>query len=160
EGTAVTARLSETPYDSGPSEWDYAIDDVWQKKLVLNTAPTDYLLADNLPAGKHKVELYRKSEGQNGVTQFLGYDFQRGTLLAPPLRLHRKIEIVGDSDVSGFGYEGSSGVNCDVPGPMWGAYLENYRLAWGERLATKLNAEMNSVVFSGKGFYYNIWRPD
>ena len=33
-------------------------------------------------------------------------------------------------------------------------------MAWGARLAEKLDAELNGTVYSGKGFYFNIWRPD
>lgn len=159
EGTSVRTKLVEQAFDCGPSEWDVAIDGQWQPKIVLHDGTNDLTLASDLPQGKHQVELYRRSEAQCGVTQFLGYDFGGGTLLPPPLRKARKIEIIGDSDVSGFGYEGAVTGSCE-PGPVWAAHLENYRLAWGERLATKLDAEMNSVVFSGKGFYYNIWRPD
>lgn len=159
DGTGVSAKLSEQAFDCGPSEWDVAIDGQWMPKLVMKSGANDYALADGLPAGHHQVELYRRSEAQCGVTQFMGYDFKGGTLLPPPLHKERKIEIIGDSDVSGFGYEGAITKSCE-PGPVWAAHLENYRMAWGERLTQKLNAEMNSVVFSGKGFYYNIWRPD
>lgn len=159
EGTSVRATLVERAFDCGPSEWDVAIDGQWQPKIVLRDGTNDLTLADGLPRGEHQVELYRRSEAQCGVTQFIGYDFGDGKLMPPPLRKTRKIEIIGDSDVSGFGYEGAVTGSCK-PGPVWAAHLENYRMAWGERLATKLDAEMNSVVFSGKGFYYNIWRPD
>lgn len=160
EGTAVSVRLDERPFETGPSEWDVAVDGVYRpKQLVLEPGEHTYDLALDLPAGAHQIEIYRRSEGQNGVTQFLGYDFKGGTLLSPPLRAKRKIEIIGDSDVSGFGYVGAVTGSCE-PGPDWSAHLQDYRHAWGERLATKLNAEMNSEVFSGKGFYYNIWRPD
>lgn len=160
EGTAVSARLSEHALNAGPSEWDVAIDDEWQpQSLVLVEGPHDYVLATDLPRGRHKVELYKRTEGQNGVTQFLGYDFHGGTLLPPPPRRARKLEIVGDSDVSGFGYQGSVTGTC-LPGPVWSAHLENFRQAWGERLANALSAELNATVFSGKGFYFNIWRPD
>lgn len=160
EGTGVSVRLGERSFEGGPSEWDVAIDGVYRPdRLVLQDGEHTYELASDLPPGKHRIEIYRRSEGQNGITQFLGYDYKGGTLLPPPLRLKRKIEIIGDSDVSGFGYMGAVTGTCE-PGPIWSAHLQDYRQAWGERLATKLNAEMNSEVFSGKGFYYNIWRPD
>lgn len=159
EGTTVSVKFKEQAINYGPSVWEYAIDDGAWQTLPLADGPGDYTLASNLPQGKHKVEVYKVSEAQNGVTQFLGFDFHGGTLDPPPLRQKRKLEIVGDSDVAGFGYVGALTGSC-LPGPDWAAALENYRLAWGERLSQKLNAEMNSPVFSGKGFYYNIWRPD
>jgi hypothetical protein len=160
DGTDVSARLGEELGNAGPSEWDYAIDDQWQpQSLVLAAGPHDYVLATGLPRGKHKVELYKRTEGQNGVTQFMGYDFHGGTLLAPPPRLSRKLEIIGDSDVAGFGYKGALTGTC-LPGPVWAASLEDFRQAWGQRLATALDAELHATVFSGKGLYFNIWRPD
>ena len=160
DGTDVSVRLSEELGNAGPSEWDVAIDDQWRpQSLVLAAGPQDYVLATHLPHGTHKVELYKRTEGQNGVTQFLGYDFHGGTLLSPPVRQQRKIEIVGDSDVSGFGYLGAITGSC-LPGPVWAASLEDFRHAWGQRLATSLDAELNATVYSGKGFYFNIWRPD
>jgi hypothetical protein len=73
--------------------------------------------------------------------------------------LPHKLEIVGDSDVAGFGYRGAITGTC-LPGPVWAASLEDFRQAWGQRLATSLDAELEATVFSGKGFYFNIWRPD
>jgi hypothetical protein len=160
DGTGVSVRLGEEIGNAGPSEWDVAIDDEWRPaSIVLAAGPHDYTLAANLPRGKHKVELYKRTEGQNGVTQFLGYDFHGGALLAPPVRLARRLEIIGDSDVAGFGYKGAITGSC-LPGPAWAASLEDFRQAWGQRLATSLDAELDATVFSGKGFYFNIWRPD
>ena len=159
-GTEVSARLVDDSGESGPSEWDVAIDGRWSSaKLVLSRTARDYVLARDLPRGKHTVELYKRTEGQDGVTQFLGFDFAGGSLLPPPPRKTRRLEIVGDSDVAGFGYEGALGADCTTA-PKWWARFENFRAAWGERLAQKLDAELNAVVFSGKGFYFNIWRPD
>ena len=159
DGTQVGVRLAETAYLDGPSEWDVAIDGQWQPKIVLQIGLNQLSLAKNLPPGPHTVELYKRSEGQNGVTQFLGYDFHGGTLLAPPARAQRKLEIIGDSDVAGFGYEGAA-LNGVCPGAPWAAHYENFRMAWGARLADKLGAELHGTVYSGKGFYFNIWRPD
>lgn len=160
EGTVVRVRLSERPVNHGPSEWDVAIDGAWKTPhLVLEPGEHEYVLAEGLPRGVHTVELYKRSEAQNGVTQFLGYEFPGGALLPPPPRRDRRVEIVGDSDVTGFGYVGALTGVCE-PGPMWAARFENFRGAWGARLGEKLAAELHGTAFSGKGFYYNIWRPD
>lgn len=159
DGTQVSVRMNETAYLDGPSEWDVAIDNEWRPKVVMQVGDHVYPLASDLPKGHHRVELYKRSEGQNGVTQYLGYDFHGGTLLPPPRRSSRKLEIIGDSDVAGFGYEGAA-LNGNCPGAPWAAHYENFRMAWGARLATKLDAELHGTVYSGKGFYFNIWRPD
>lgn len=159
EGTAVTVHLDEEPGPDGPSEWDVAIDGEWKPKLVMQLGPHDYDVATGLAPGKHRVELYKRTESQTGVTRFFGFDFHGGTLLPPPPRASRLIEIVGDSDVAGYGYEGRE-ADGDCGGQAWLARYQNFRAAWGARLADKLGADLEGTVFSGKGFVYNAWRPD
>jgi hypothetical protein len=161
-GTSVSARLKEIDevwMEGCPSEWDVAIDGVWQPKLVLSPDQENYVLATGLAAGDHLVELYKRSEAQNGTTQFLGYDFGGGTLLAPPPRKKRHIEVIGDSAAAGFGIEGV-GLGPDCPGVDWASRWQNFRLSLGVRLAEELNAEIYGSVYSGKGMAQNIWPTD
>lgn len=161
-GTDVKARLDERvePWmEGGPSEWDVVIDGTLQPKLVLELGAHDYVLASGLAPTKHVVELYKRSETQNGYTKFLGYDFGGGTLLPPPLPSLRRIEIVGDSAVAGFGIEGV-GQGPDCPGPDWAARWQNFHKSVGARLGEIFDAELNGTVYSGKGLVRNIFRPD
>lgn len=162
DGTTVSARLSES-MDSwmagGPSEWDVSIDGVLHPKLVTQLGAKTYVLAKDLPAGVHLVELYKRSEAQNGTTQFLGYDFGEGTLLPPPARKKRRIEIVGDSSVAAFGVEGVE-FFPKCPGLDYSARFQNFRLSMGARLGEALDAEVAGTVYSGKGIVKDIWRPD
>lgn len=164
EGTRVSARLREqvqTWMDGGPSEWDVAVDGVWQPKIVTDVtgAPRDYVIAEGLPDGPHVVELYKRSEAENGTTQFLGYDFGGGKLLPPPLRKTRRIEIIGDSVSSGYGVEGV-GLGPDCPGPDYASRYENFRLSMGARLGEMFGAEVAGTVFAGKGVAKNVWTAD
>src|SRR5688500_13636073 len=99
EGTAISAKLEEMAeswMEGAPSEWDVVVDGAVTQKLVMTVgAPKDYDLASGLPAGKHVVELYKRSEAQNGKTRFRGFDYKGGELLAPPVAPARRIEIVG-----------------------------------------------------------------
>jgi len=159
DGTAVSARLDEAAGPDGPSEWDVAIDGAWRPKIALQPGAHDYVLAEGLSPGPHTVELYKRTESQTGVTAFLGFDLRGGKLLAPPPRASRRIEIVGDSDVSGYGYAGAiAGGDCG--GQAWLARYQDFHSAWGARLADTLGAELVGTVFSGKGFVFNAWRPD
>lgn len=162
EGTSVSARLSEITQSwmaGGPSEWDVAIDGQWKPKLVMAAGPKDYVLATGLPTGVHTVELYKRSEAQNGATQFLGYDFGDGKLLAPPVRKARRLEIIGDSQPAAFGVEGvGQGPMC--PGLNYAAQWQNFRRSFGARLGEGLDAEVYGTVYSGKGMFKNIWHPD
>lgn len=159
-GTAVNARLEERVdswMQGGPSEWDVMIDGVLEPKLVLALGAHDYVLASALPDGPHRVELYRRSETQTGYTQFLGYDFDGGTLLPPPLPAPHRIEFVGDSQPAAFGIEG---VGPDCPGPDWAAQYENFHRSLSARLGEILDADLHGTIYSGKGFVRNISRPD
>ncbi len=164
KGTSVSARLSEITEDwmkGGPSEWDVSIDGKLLPKIVTrsNEGPIDYPIASGLDDDVHVVELYKRSEAQNGTTQFLGYDFAGGELLAPPTRKVRKIEIIGDSQPAAFGVEGvGQGPTC--PGLEWAARWENFRKSFGAKLGEALNAEVFGTVYSGKGMAKNIWHPD
>ncbi len=162
EGAQVRARLEELaePWqEHGPSELDVSVDGLWQDKLVLRPGAHDYVVASGLGPGVHELELYRRSEAQNGLTRFLGLDLGDGRLLAPPSRLSRRLEVIGDSNSTGFGVEGV-GLGPDCPGADWAARYQNFRLAWGARLGERLEAEVHGTVYSGKGIVRNIWRED
>jgi hypothetical protein len=162
-GTSATARLREIDQawmEGAPSEWDVAIDGTWLPKFVMNANATNELvIAKALPPGVHVVELYKRSEAQTGVVQFLGFDFGDGTLLPPPARKKRRIEIIGDSAASAFGVEGV-GLGPDCPGYDWAAQWENFRKSFGVRLGDALDAEVFGTVYSGKGMSKNIWPAD
>lgn len=162
DGTRVAVRLREylqTWMDGGPSEWDVAVDGQWQSKIVTNAtgAPQDYVIADSLAKGTHVVELYKRTEAQNGTTQFLGYDFGGGKLLPPPPRKARRLEIIGDSVSSGYGVEG---VGPICPGPNYAARYENFHVSMGARLGSIFDAEVAGTVFAGKGIAKNVWTDD
>lgn len=162
EGTQVAVSLNELalPWqEGGPSELDVRIDNVWQDKLVMQGGTHTYVLSKDLAPGQHQVEIYRRSEAQNGTTEFLGFDFGDGELLAPPQRSQRRIEVIGDSASSGFGVEGVE-FERNCPGPDWAARYQNFRKAWGARVGVALDAEVNATVYSGKGIVKNIWRQD
>ncbi|MBX3228526.1 MAG: hypothetical protein KIT84_07730 [Labilithrix sp.] len=161
-GTKVSARFNEINYtwmEGTPSEWDVVVDGAITHKLVTPTGTHDFVLAEDLPPGDHKIELYKRSEAQNGITQFLGYDFAGGTLLSPPARKTRRIEIIGDSQPAGFGMEGV-GLGPDCPGTDWAARWENFHKSVGTLMAKDLNAEIAGTCYSGKGVFKNIWHPD
>lgn len=160
-GTRVRARLREIDaawMEGAPSEWDVVIDGATRAKLVLErNATAEHVLAEDLAPGEHRVELYKRSEAQNGTTQFLGFDFAGGALLPPPPRRTRRFEIIGDSAASGFGVEG---VGPDCPGPDWGATWQNFRRSFGAVLAERFDAEVHGSVYSGKGVAQNIHVTD
>lgn len=163
EGTSsISVRLDEIdePWmDGAPSEWDVAIDGEWKDKVVMTPGEKEYVLAEGLSRTAHTIELYKRTEAQNGTTRFLGFDLHGGTLLAPPRRKQRRIEIVGDSAAAGFGIEGV-GQGPDCPGLDYAARWQNFRKSFGALLGDELGAEVAGTVYSGKGMAKNIWHPD
>lgn len=158
-GPEVKVRLDEQYFawmSGAPSEWDVIIDGLAQSKLVVTAGAKDYMLGQGLAAGPHTVELFKRSEAQNGNTQFLGFTFPGGTLLPPPPLQSRRIEVVGDSSASGYGIEPAN--NCEGGGGV--AKYQNFRKAWPSVLGATVNAEVHGSVYSGKGLTRNIWRPD
>lgn len=160
EGTRVSVTMNEKLddwMDGGPSEWDVAVDGAWLPKLVMTPGEHDYEIASSLPAGPHVVELYKRSEAQNGTTQFLRYDLgPGGKLLPPPPRAAHRIEIIGDSTPAAFGVEGQ-GPAC---GLNKAARFQNFRRSFGAHLGELMNADLHGTVYSGKGITRNVWRPD
>ena len=149
DSTAVSVRLAEDQqsWQEGPSEWDVTVDGA-RSKLVLETGERDYALAEGLAPGSHTVELYKRSEAQEGVTRFLGFDFHGGELLAPPPAATRRMEVIGDSDVSGYGL---AGVGTDCAGPHWAARWQSFRDTWPARAAEAFGADLPGPVDSAKG---------
>jgi lysophospholipase L1-like esterase len=162
-GASVSARLHEQVEDwmhGTPSEWDVIVDGALQPKLVTSAGETkDYVLATGLPRGEHVVELYRRTEAQTGLTQFLGFDFGDGALLPPPPRKARRIEVIGDSAATGLGVEGAA-VGPDCPGVEWAARWENFHESFGALLGEALDAEVMGTAYSGKGMVKDIWPED
>jgi hypothetical protein len=162
-GTTASVKMNEIDYawqEGGPSEWDVTIDGNLRPKVVMQAGIHDYALASDLMDGDHTIELFKRSEAQNGITQFLGFDFGGGALLAPPGRKIRKLELIGDSQFAALGIEGVMGRGNDCDGPDWAARWQNFHASVGADLAKELGAELNGTVYSGKGLYKNIWRPD
>ncbi len=163
QGTEAKVRLAEIdePWMEGaPSRWDVAVDGTWGPTLVLSPGASEYVVATSLPVGPHTVELYKRSEAQNGTTQFLGLDLAGGTLLAPPPRKQRRLEIIADSAAAGFGVEGIGFPDRDCPGVDYGAEWQNFRVSLGARLGELVGADVFGTVFSGKGIAKNVWHPD
>lgn len=159
-GDKVSVTLDERLDDwmvGGPSEWDVAIDGHWQPKLVLSGGRHTYDLVTGLSGTTHTIELYKRSEAQNGITLFGGFDFGEGSLLPPTPRKKRRIEIIGDSTAAAFGVEGKG---PDCPGLQSAAQFENFRTSFGAVLGTTFDAEVYGTAYSGKGITQNVWRPD
>lgn len=165
-GTKISATFNEYAADwmeGAPSYWDVSIDGA-PPSLVLvmipDKQPHTFELAANLPQGPHLVELYKRSETQTGVTQFLGFDLHDGKALPPPPRLARHIEAMGDSYAAGYGVEKLDAPDLKCLPVDHAGQWQNFRKAWPSLLGQRFNAEVEGTVYSGKGLYRGVWPTD
>jgi lysophospholipase L1-like esterase len=153
-GSAMIARFQGTGanlrIDNSPNQFTVVVDGtVAAKVLRVVSGTTQYSLAAGLSAGVHDVVVWRRTEGNQGESRFLGIDVTAGELLAPPAAPDRRIEIYGDSISAGYGLDGQ-GPSCP-----WSADTENHYLTYGAITARELNAELHTIAWSGIGMYRN-----
>jgi lysophospholipase L1-like esterase len=129
------------------------IDGASTQILSINRARTTYTLAQGLGAGDHTVELIKLTEANVGISQFMGFEFPGGALLAPPPVAVRHLEFLGDSASNGFGIEGAR--PC-----AFSSATENARKAYPALVAADLNADHHNLSASGVGVYWNYTRAD
>ncbi|MBX3188901.1 MAG: hypothetical protein KF819_17915 [Labilithrix sp.] len=165
DGTDISVTMSEfaEPWMEGaPSYWEISIDHgPWRAiSMIADDTPHVFEIAKDLPKGPHEVELYKRSETQTGITQFLGFDLHGGRALPPPPRQARHIEVMGDSQTTGFGIEMIDAPETDCPGVDHAGKYQNFRKAWGAILGTTFDAEVHGIAYSGKGLIKNITPDD
>ncbi len=150
-GTELRVKLAEESFsDVGPSRYDVVVDGAPQPTLTTAVGTNDYVLAANLAAGTHVVEVVRRTESLVGVTQFRGFEYPNGgQLLAPPPAPDRRIEFLGDSSSNGYGIE------CASPLMTFSGATENERKAFPALAAAALSADHHDLGFAGKGVLRN-----
>jgi lysophospholipase L1-like esterase len=141
-GASVAVKLT------GGQEYTVLIDGMLQPKLAPTGGSTP--IASGLASGAHTIELYRRTEANQGISQFQGLTFDSGGVLlsAPPLP-SRRLEIVGDSITVGYGNEGAD-QNCKFT-----PQTENHYLTYGAIAARSLGAELHTLGWSGRGMVCN-----
>jgi hypothetical protein len=119
---------------------------------VKSGADRDVTLATGLADSDHEVALYRETEGQFGVSTFLG--FTRGTLQAAPRSNGRLIEVIGDSISAGQGILGSETHPNGVASPCdGGASNSSWFATYASLAGHALHAEVSTIARSGWGMY-------
>jgi lysophospholipase L1-like esterase len=149
-GTGLVARFKGTTvaveFSSG-QQYTVVVDGQAQPKYV----PSGGLdtIAEGLADGEHVLEIYRRTEANQGESTFRRIEVEDGELLAPPAPPPRRIEIVGDSISCGYGNEGTDN-NC-----RFSADTQNHYLTYGAIAARAVAAELSTIAWSGKGVVCN-----
>lgn len=144
EGTGVSVRLKDDK-----NQHTVLLDGALRAVLKTDGRTEPYVLAQGLPFGQHRLEVYRRTEALFGPTEFIELLVDQGQLLPAPPRAERRIEVVGDSISAGYGNAGTS-VSCP-----FSADTENHHASYGAVLARALGAELSTVAWSGRGVVKN-----
>jgi len=134
-------------YDNSENYYNLFVDG--QLKVIKPQKKDTGYTISSLTDGPHTIELFKRTEGFVGNSEFRGFELEYGKKLLPIERLNRKIEFIGNSITCGYGNEGSSG-NCHFT-----PETENHYRAYAAITARNLKAEHHAIAFSGKGLYRN-----
>lgn len=154
EGPAASARLTQLDGSAGGTSWiNVIVDGVVTKKVALSAGSQDVELATGLAAGVHVVEIEKRTEANVGTIVLEAVTFPNGgQLLAPPPRKKRRIEVLSDSTIDGFGIDGDAATTCGTESP---AAFDDVHKSTALVLAAKVEAEAHVIAYSGKGLVEN-----
>lgn len=164
-GSAISGTFTGTKFaltlddQKGKNYFNVFIDKDWQHPVVIaaKQGRHTYLVATGLSEQAHTFTLFKRTEGEEGRTQFLGVSLSDDArLLAPPAKPQRKIEFFGDSITSGMGNEAVVGEPDHILSE------KNNFLAYGAITARNLDAEYVSTSQSGIGImisWFNFTMP-
>ena len=148
EGTEVKALLKD---EKGRNNYNVIIDHKKITKIELDTAKKFYTLARSLSAGKHTIELFKRTEAVWGTTHFYGFSISGAATLFAPIEKKLKMEFFGNSITCGYAVEDSTGDSGD-------ATFENNYLSYASITARHFNASNHNTAVSGIGIMVS-WFP-
>lgn len=151
-GTSLAIKLDD---ELGKNYFNIFIDGETQHPYVLEAKKGEhaYVISTALKSGKHSLEIYKRTEGEEGATAFKGLLLDKdAALLSPPARPQRRMEIYGDSISTGMGNEGADNGADHLLGE------KNNYWAYGAITARNLNAELHTISQSGIGVMIS-WFP-
>lgn len=148
--TTFTGKVLSIILDDqyGKNYFNVFIDNDFDHPIIIDCKPGKhtYLVTNSLSDTSHTVTIFKRTEGEEGRTKFLGLILANGEkLLAAPEKPIRKIEFFGDSITSGMGNEAKEGEPDHILSE------KNNFLAYGAITARNLNAEYVSTSQSGIG---------
>jgi len=151
-GTSLAITLDD---QFGKNYFNVIVDGETQHPYVLEAKQGEqtYVISTALKAGNHSLEIYKRTEGEEGATAFKGLVLDANAkLLTPPARPTRRMEIYGDSITTGMGNEGADNGRDDV------LIEKNNYWAYGAVTARNVNAELHTISQSGIGIMIS-WFP-
>ena len=132
--------------------YNVVIDKKSIQKFHFDTVKQTYVLATDLPYGKHTLQLFKRTEWDKGKTLFYGFAVDDNVkLLSPPALPKRKIEFFGNSITCGYAIE-----DTVTDSPV--GYFENNYNSYAAITARHFNAQYYCTSKSGIGITIS-WFP-
>lgn len=149
-GTGISATFRDERSDNN---YNVIIDGKVMSILHPEVAKKRYVLVSGLPAGKHQLELFKRTEWAMGKTWLYGFTLPAGgkVLAAPPAK-KRKIEFYGNSITCGYADEDTTGKDRGT------SPYENGYLSYAAITARHFDADLYSISKSGIGITVS-WFP-
>jgi hypothetical protein len=149
KGTTISALLEDR---DTANYYNVIVDGKVVNKIQTDPRKRNYVLASDLPPGKHRVELFKRTEAAMGKTLFYGFETDSHAKIYPKARSKkRKIEFYGNSITCGYADE-------DSIGDAGLGYVENGYLSYAAITARHFNAAFSSISKSGIGIMLS-WFP-
>jgi hypothetical protein len=149
-GTGVKALMKD---QSGTNYFKVIVDGHPLPDIQPDTVKRTYTLVSNLPAGRHRLELFKRTEWIFGKTWLYQLELDPNTTIEEaPTTQKRKIEFYGNSITCGYAV-------MDTTGQDRGSapYEDNY-LSYANITARHFNAEYSCIARSGIGVLVS-WFP-
>jgi lysophospholipase L1-like esterase len=143
--TQCSVKMSDT----GRNYYQVFVDS--QPAKILDVKSDTTLVIDaKLGTQIHKVQIYKRTEGSQGIASFKGIVLSENGEMLPWKDIpNRKIEFIGNSITCGYGTEGKS------KDEHWTPSTENNYLSYATIIARAFNADYHIVAHSGQGVVRN-----
>ncbi len=149
KGTGIAAVLKD---QDTSNYYNVIVDGKVIRKIHPDASRKNYVLAENLPAGKHTLELFKRTEWDKGKTWFYGFMPVKTASLLPASKLpKRKIEFYGNSITCGYATE-------DYKNDSSTGYYEDNYVSYAAITARHFDAQYSCIAKSGIGVLVS-WFP-
>ena len=135
--------------DTGHNYYNVFIDDQSSKTIDVKS-DTTVVIASGLGSQIHKIQIYKRTEGNQGIGTFKGIVIsEKGEMLPWKEIPIRKIEFIGNSITCGYGTEGKT------KSERWKPSTENNYLGYAPIMSRAFNADYHITAHSGEGAVRN-----
>lgn len=150
KGSEISAILKDA---DTANYYNVILDDKIISKIQLDTIKRNYILASGLSKGRHKIQLYKRTEWGKGQTFFYGFETnENDKILSKSKPKKKKMEFYGDSITCGYGNEVINGNDSGT------GHFENNYLTYGAITARYFDAQFSCIATSGIGIMVS-WFP-